>query len=471
MIRAMARLQLRPRDDGSLPSARFATGATHEIVVPRPPPGFEVEVVDDVGQPVEGIAIEFLVSGEPTVVHSDAQGLARHHAPGPPTAGARLSDVEATLATMQPRWAANEGGTTPEPSDAVVHVPVRREHAGVTLDRGARRTLVLLPSLVCVRLEGMHFDTSKCFLLPGALRGMERLRGIYEDHLDAKVVVCGHTDTAGTTSYNLDLSLERAESIIAYLTDDVDAWDAWFGAGKPGEKRWGTVEVQHMLRSVPSPEEPYYGGPADGIAGSGTRGGVERLQADHGLPVTGTVDEATRKALIGDYMSKDGTTLPEGVEALPHGCGELFPATATGDAVALAANRRVDVFFFDGAVHPPWPGPLATADEPEYPAWRDRARRTHVLDADADDVADTTSQLVVYLRSNSGCVPLSRRPYRFDVDGTIHEGVTDDDGLASVREIASGDHRVEVEGIEGPIASRPTGSPAVPHVLGGFFLG
>lgn len=467
----MARFQLRPRDDGSLPPVRFSTGAEHEIVIPRPPPGFEVLVVDDVGEPVEGIAIEFLVGGESTVVQSAADGLARHDAPGPRTAGARLADVEATRTAMEPRWAADHEGETPAASDTVVHVPVRRAWPGTTLDRGARRTLVLLPSLVCVRLEGMHFDTSKSFLLPGALRGMKRLREIYEDHPDAKVVVCGHTDTAGSTSYNLDLSLERAEAIIAYLTDDVDAWDAWFRADKPAEKRWGTVEIQHMLRSVPSPEEPYYSGGADGIAGSGTRGGIERLQADHGLPVTGTVDEATRKALIADYMSKDGTTLPEGVEALPHGCGELFPATATGDAVALAANRRVDVFFFDGAVHPPWPGPLASEGEPEYPAWRDRALETHVLDADATDVADSTSQIVVYLRSNSGCVPLSDRPYRIDVDGTIHEGVTDGDGLASVREIPSGDHRVEVEGVAGLVASRPTGSPAVPHVLGGFFLG
>jgi peptidoglycan hydrolase-like protein with peptidoglycan-binding domain len=231
------------------------------------------------------------------------------------------------------------------------------------------------------------------------------------------------------------------------------------------------VEIQHMLMAVPSPEQPYYDGGADGVFGSGTRGGVERLQTDHGLPVTGTVDEATRKALITDYMSKDGTTLPEGVEALPHGCGELFPATATGDSVALQANRRVDVFFFDGAIHPPWPGPLASEGEPEYPAWRDRARVTHELDADATQAAATSSQILVHLRSNSGCVPLADRPYRIDVDGTVHEGVTDGDGLAAAHEIPPGDYGIEVEGRKSLVASRPTGSSAVPHVLGGFFLG
>jgi outer membrane protein OmpA-like peptidoglycan-associated protein len=467
----MARFQIRPRDDGSLPPVRFSTGVEHEIVLPRPPPGFEVRVVDDVGDPVEGIELEFLVAGQSTKVTSDGDGLARHDEPGPSTAGVRLADLEATREVMEPRWAEDHEGETPAASDEVVHVPVRKAWQGATLERGVRRTLVLLPSLVCVRLLGMHFDTSKAFLLPGALRGMKRLREIYDDHPDARVVACGHTDTSGSKDYNLQLSLERAEAIIAYLTDDVDAWNAWFGADKPAEKRWGTLEIQHMLMAVPSPEEPYYTGGADGVAGSGTRGGVERLQADHGLPVSGTVDEATRKALITDYMSKDGTTLPEGVEALTHGCGELFPAVATGDSVALQANRRVDVFFFDGAIHPPWPGPLASEGEPEYPAWRDRALQTHELDADATETADTTSQILVHLRSNSGCVPLADRPYRIDVDGTVHEGVTDGDGLASAREIPPGDHGIEVEGRKSLVASRPTGSPAVTHVVGGFFLG
>ena len=468
----MPPIEIRPDAEGRVPPVSLGTGAEHQIVFRRPPKqaAFEVLVVDDVGDPVEGIDVEFLVGGESKVVASDGGGVARHDVPGPATAGVRLADVDAARQTLEPRWAEDHEGETPEPGADVVHVPVRAKWSGATVDRGKQRTLVLLPSLVCVRLTGMHFDTSKSFLLPDAMQGIRRLRTIYDDHPDAKVVVCGHTDTAGTKAYNLDLSLERAESLIAFLTDDVDAWDAWFGQAKPAEKRWGTLEIQHMLRTLPSPEEPYYSGPPDGVYGGGTKAGVERFQGDHGLPVTGKVDGDTRKAIITDYMAIDGTTLPEGVQAEPHGCGEFFPAAQTADGVSNAGNRRVDVFFFDGSVHPPNPGPTATEGEPEYPAWRDRALKTHVLDADAPDVEGTTSQISVLLRSNSGCVVLSDRPYRIDVDGAVHEGVTDADGLANAKEILSGDYPLEVEGIKTLVASRPTGSAAVPHVLTGFFL-
>lgn len=468
----MAKFEIRPGPDGRVPWLSLGTGTMHVITLVGPPPrlAFEVRVVDDIGDPVEGVDLELLVGGQAKIVKSDAEGIARHDAPGPDTAGVRLPDLAAVRETLAPRWAEDHEGETPEPSADVLHVPVRTTWRGATLDRGKPRTLVLLPSLVCVRLTGMHFDTEKAFLLPGAMRGIRRLRTIYDEHPDAKIVVCGHTDTAGSKAYNLDLSLERAESLIAFLTDDVDAWDAWFGAGKPAEKRWGTVELQHMLRTLPSPEEPYYAGEPDGIHGSGTRSGVERFQADHGLGVTGSFDDATRKAIIADYMAIDGTTMPEGVQVEPHGCGEFFPATATGDAVANADNRRVDVFFFDGPVQPPNPGPTASEGEPEYPAWRDRSLHTHVLDADASDVENTTSQILVNLLSNSGCVPLSDRPYRITVDGAVHEGVTDADGLASALEIPSGDYTLDLEGTTSLLVSRPTGAAAVPHVLSGHYL-
>jgi hypothetical protein len=93
-----------------------------------------------------------------------------------------------------------------------------------------------------------------------------------------------------------------------------------------------------------------------------------------------------------------------------------------------------------------------------------------VLDADDADVDSTTSQILVRLCSNSGCVPLSDRPYRIFVDGAVHEGVTDKEGLASALEIPSGDYPIEVEGTQSLVASRPTGSDAVPHMLSGFFL-
>ena len=448
--------------------------------------GFEVRVLDPSGEPVADLDLEFLLDGQATIVRSGPDGLARHEgseAAQTWTAGLRLAAIDEARALLEPRWAESGEQVPPEPSADVLHVCVESTWQGATLDRGRRRTLVLLPSIVRVRLEGMHFDTSKCFLLPGAMRGIARLREIYAElseqaeqaeQAEAKVVVCGHTDGAGTKRYNLDLSLERAESIIAYLTDDVDAWAGWFADDRDADKRWGTPELQHMLRSLPSNIEAqsdrYYAGAVDGKIGSGTRAGVERFQADQGLPVSGELDESTRRALIREYMGIDGTTLPEGVEIEPHACGELFLEGQAGQASADEASRRVDVFLFEGAVSPPSPGPWASEGEREYPAWRDRARVTHVLDADAPDLGDTNSQIHVFLRSNSGSVPLRDRPYRVDVDGQIHEGVSDGEGLVCVDEIRSGDYELEVEGVRTIIPTRPRGAASHVHVVAGYYL-
>jgi len=74
-----------------------------------------------------------------------------------------------------------------------------------------------------VRLVGAFFDTNKCFLLPSAMTGIRKLVAVYDKHPKGEMLIVGHTDTSGDPSYNDPLSLERAEAVKAYLTDDVDA--------------------------------------------------------------------------------------------------------------------------------------------------------------------------------------------------------------------------------------------------------
>ncbi len=95
---------------------------------------------------------------------------------------------------------------------------------GVSVAPGPRKQVKLPPRVYRGRLTGLLFDTNKTFLLPGSLKGIRGLRAFVDEHPGMQVLVVGHTDTVASSAYNLTLSMERAKSIAAYLTDDADFW-------------------------------------------------------------------------------------------------------------------------------------------------------------------------------------------------------------------------------------------------------
>jgi outer membrane protein OmpA-like peptidoglycan-associated protein len=222
------------------------------------------------------------------------------------------------------------------------------------------------PGVTCVRLLGMFFDTNKNFLLPIALRGLRRVVEIYEETPEAEVLIVGHTDTSGDAAFNDKLSLERAESMLAYLKDDVDTWLKRYDKSVPEKKRWGAVEDELMLEAMPDIDTK----PADEDL-------VKWFQRTRELAkVDGICGKDTRTKLIGEYMAFDGTTLPASAAATVHGCGENFPTGATADGQRVQQDRRVELFFFEDGIDPPPPGDNSGPDGAEYPRWRARTTRT-----------------------------------------------------------------------------------------------
>lgn len=224
-------------------------------------------------------------------------------------------------------------------------------------------------------LTGMFFDTDKTLLLPRAMKGIKQLRRYYERNPGSQLLVVGHTDTSGRPDYNLPLSDDRAAALAAYLRDDVEAWTRWYDAPKES-KRWGTREDQHLLSALPDGGPFFFQGEVDGKADAETKAAIEAFQRfanerrGAALKVDGLAGPKTRAELVRAYMELDGTSLPAGTVLLTHGCGEFHPEVATGDEVALEANRRVEVFFFPEQVDPP---PQATCPDPgcpEYAVWR-----------------------------------------------------------------------------------------------------
>ena len=66
----------------------------------------------------------------------------------------------------------------------------------------------------------VHFRFDKSFVEPCMRPVLRDVMKRAREHADEKVVVVGHTDNKGTLEYNLDLSLRRAQSVVAALTSD-----------------------------------------------------------------------------------------------------------------------------------------------------------------------------------------------------------------------------------------------------------
>jgi OmpA-OmpF porin, OOP family len=66
-------------------------------------------------------------------------------------------------------------------------------------------------------LGDVLFDYNQASLKPGAQQELYRLATFLKEHPDQKILVEGHTDSAGSESYNLDLSQRRALAVQDFL--------------------------------------------------------------------------------------------------------------------------------------------------------------------------------------------------------------------------------------------------------------
>lgn len=291
---------------------------------------------------------------------------------------------------------------------------------GIKLAIGGRSKVTVL-QVRRVRITGMFFDLNKCFMLPSAVPGIKRVAAQYKQHPDSNMLIVGHTDTSGQDADNLTLSLERADAIAAYLTDNAAAWDAFFGTGKTEEKRWGNLEIEHMLSVLPDEDDrskAFFQGVPDGKSDEPTKAAIRAFQTAESLsPANGTLDPATRKRIIEKYMAIVGTSVPGGITITTHGAGESFPAVETKDSVRSADDRRAEFFLFDGPITPPPPGKTSKRGSKEYPQWLAQVENTVDVSADSAAAAKAgpfrygvpvgpgspwTAQAVLRIRSEDG---------------------------------------------------------------------
>ena len=242
-----------------------------------------------------------------------------------------------------------------------------------------------------VEVEDVHFATAHEIFLPDGevqvesegeepldpLTGLDAVRVVLEAAAlfpHKRLLVVGHTDTVGSDASNLTLAEERARNVQLYLSGQRAAWaehcqahyersdfkrvlawvaarfgwaldpgpidDSWHETPREARDRFrerynaefGGEIVRHA-KQQPADWAAYYDFYELDLAtrlGLASEGGLsERLAA-----------EAPRLA---DYRARLRATEPAIL-----GCGEEWPAERAGeDGVESAANRRVELIFFD----------------------------------------------------------------------------------------------------------------------------
>lgn len=387
---------------------------------------FEVTVLDDLGEPLPDVPLVFSLADGDVERSTDGAGTARVENVARSACSVRFSDCDTVRSVLFERWESPREGERPEDDDLLV-LPAKRSIDPVELAGETPRRLSLVPNVIRVRLVGFHFDTCKCFLRPEAMDGIQKVARVYQQHPGASLLVVGHTDDADKhgPEYNDQLSLERARAVEAYLSDDVAGWQEWYGSDQPWEKRWGNTEDQYMIRALIDRGHPY--------SKTSTWQALYDFQTEQGLTQDGSAGPETREALIREYMALDGTTLPEGFSVRSHGCGQHKPVVTADEEPNLdrrrAANRRVEIFVFDGPVVPPPPGDNSGPSDPQYEAWVAMV----VQDIDVSNDAADSEPILIRLRDEDG-EPMTSAPYRvtFGEPGTgeVVENVSNDGWVA-----------------------------------------
>lgn len=382
-------------------------------------PAYEVQVIDEIGEPVPDATLEFDVAGTTKTRTTNAGGVATVVTQTKANATVSVTNAPELEPELKARWKKVRGLQNLAESQPNTNRFPRELPTTFGVQNTGRHLLCIRPPVVLARLHGTYFAKNKCFLLPTAVPSLQELVAIYDENEVAhsqsptaastpeprtEVLIVGHTDTSGDKQYNIELSAERAESLTAYLLDDSDSWLAWFGSGKPEKKRWGAAEESMMIGSLV---------PDDEIALKGETQAYQEwhnAQAEHPsgwkqLEPDGVMGPETRKQLVIDYMNHDATSLDPAVRVVGYGCGEMFPMDATtGEVDAAPADgsdeqedRCVEVFLFSRpfGILPPVPGVAEGAapkkatrakdGEQEYLEWRRRTQVTHSLSSSFEE--------------------------------------------------------------------------------------
>jgi outer membrane protein OmpA-like peptidoglycan-associated protein len=90
---------------------------------------------------------------------------------------------------------------------------IKQTVPGATVTREGEGILVKFDS-------GILFDTDKYALKPEAQANLQKLAVSLQNNPETNITIIGHTDNTGTDAHNMDLSVQRAESVKSFIAAD-----------------------------------------------------------------------------------------------------------------------------------------------------------------------------------------------------------------------------------------------------------
>ncbi|MBN1604652.1 MAG: OmpA family protein [Chitinispirillaceae bacterium] len=231
-----------------------------------------------------------------------------------------------------------------------------------------------------LEMEDIHFHHNSAVFLPGAIDDdpQKGLSGIAvlssalkhaKKYPDDKLLIAGHTDTSGENAYNAELSMLRAESVLACLEGNKDNWiELCLKKSKVEDYqfilKWFTTQIDWHC-------DP---GKIDNIKGNKTTDALKSFQSQYNslfnasITVDGVIGKQTWGAIFDIYTSELRKQLSVSEEQLAEyrslivfvdsskktaGCGESHPIEEKDkDNFRSNTNRRVELLFFNTGEEP-----------------------------------------------------------------------------------------------------------------------
>jgi hypothetical protein len=156
-----------PTVEDDAPSAILAAASPEEET------WFSLTIVDEVGEPIDGVSVTFAAFGSRRTIVTDAAGLARLDGAGGSMATARLASPMAVREKLAPRW---RTARTPQGQNVVVST--LDDVSELSLECERPTTLVLRPYFKCNEIVGVHFDFGRSFVRASAIEPLSQIAEI-----------------------------------------------------------------------------------------------------------------------------------------------------------------------------------------------------------------------------------------------------------------------------------------------------
>lgn len=337
-------------------------GEALELPPPSKPPKvdettwFEIQVVDDIGTPIDKLDMTMTIDGTPRRITTDGAGVARVDQARAGYGSAEVASIQQLRDLLEPRWQKPRNANPPKGSNVTTR-QLEEPIAPVTLENEVRAILVIMPRFRCREIPGSSFLFGRSFVQRSAFSALSAVARELQGDRGLRGMIFGHTDVSGPSALNKELSERRAKAVRALLTHDTSAWDELWQdtGGNAWHEKWGTREVQHMLNTLSvSPGDGKGPLREDGVADERTAAAIKAFQG--GSAASGVVDDATRKDLFLAYAKRITPAPIEGDSQLSTAGNGKFMGCAEFNPLSLhakdAESRRVVVLTYDIPAEP-----------------------------------------------------------------------------------------------------------------------